>query len=135
MLSYGQLVTVTVPITWGYLDVVFDQFLVGNYADAIHSLMRGLTYGLAMSPSLILLLFRLAYYLRRKRSSHLLDLLMSSLVILCGLCLFVGFVALDLSTFNVFLPEAPIAAGMIFCVPTVTAALLVWRVVPKTKLL
>ncbi|CAE7577346.1 UGT80B1 [Symbiodinium necroappetens] len=135
VISYGLLVTVTVPITWGYLDVVFDRFRVGEYAEGMHSLMRGLTYGLAMSPSLILLLFRLAYHLRRQRSLYLLELLASALVILCGLCIFVCIVAWDLSTFTVLLPEARIAAGLLFCVPTVAVALVVWTVVPKIKLL
>ena len=135
VISYRQLVTVTVPIFWGYLDVVFDRFRVGEYAAGMHSLMRGLTYSFAMSPSLILLLFRLAYYLRRQRSLYLLELLASALVILCGLGLFVCFVAWDLSTFTVLQPEAPIVAGLLFCVPTVAVALVVWIVVPKIKLL
>eukprot|EP00439_Symbiodinium_sp_Y106_P007963 s904_g1.t1 len=85
--SYAQAVAITTPVCWGYLDFGFDWILRGNSSTAVHNFMRGLTYMFAVSPTLLLLLFRLAYWVRRQRSL-LLDPLVSLLVFLAGAVFF-----------------------------------------------
>lgn len=131
--SYRQAVAMTTPVFWGYLDYGFDWILRGNNSTAVHNFIRGLTYMFAVSPTLLLLYFRLAYWVRRQRSG-LLDPLVSILIFLAGSGFFLVHAVYDVLLFTVIFPETRILAGVLFSIPAFSLAGLVWRTIPPIAL-
>ncbi|CAE7695844.1 unnamed protein product [Symbiodinium sp. CCMP2592] len=131
--SYAQAVAITTPVFWGYLDFGFDWIRRGNISTAVHNFMRGLTYMFAVSPTLLLLLFRLAYWVRRQRSL-LLDPLVSLLVFLAAAVFFLAHSAYDVLLYTVIFPEMRILAGTLFSIPAFLLAVFVWRTIPLIAL-
>mmetsp|Transcript_33025 Transcript_33025/g.79050 ORF Transcript_33025/g.79050 Transcript_33025/m.79050 type:complete len:105 (-) Transcript_33025:15-329(-) len=87
----------------------------------------------AVSPTLLLLYFRLAYWVRRQRSG-LLDPLVSILIFLAGSGFFLVHAVYDVLLFTVIFPEARILAGVLFSIPAFSLAGLVWRTIPPISL-
>ncbi|CAE7945316.1 UGT80B1 [Symbiodinium sp. KB8] len=129
--SFWQAAVLSAPVFWRYTDLAFQWMLVGDASRTVHNFMRGFTYWLAMSSTLVLIYIRMVYWTRRKRSCLLLDLLTSYLVVLVGAAYFFSHAALDIFLFEVAFPEMRIVAGLTFAVPAFSIALLVWRTIPK----
>ena len=135
VLSYRQLITSLAPLLWAHLDLASTWMLEGKSLLAVHNMMRGFTYWLAMSPTLILLCFRVAYFMRKKRSNEVFDLLMSCLLILVAVCIYLSFVTVDFVAFLVIFPNMRIVAGLVFSIPAFSVAVLAWQKLPKLPLL
>ena len=90
-------------------------------------LLLGLTYWLAMIPTVALVLQRLGYVFRRQRSWTSLDVLQSSLLVACGTLVMTGYsymeVAFDL-ILREWLPD-PLVRRTPFAVVSFTLLLLV----------
>ncbi|CAE7411217.1 UGT80B1 [Symbiodinium natans] len=129
--SYWQAVVLTTPIAWRYADLGFDWVLAGDATKAVHNFMRGFTYWFAVSPTLTLLLVRLAYWTRKKQAYRLVDYMVSFLITLVGAAYYFAHQFWDLLLFQAIFPEMRIVAGLMYSIPAFGIALLVWRAIPK----
>ena len=90
-------------------------------------LLLGLTYWLAMIPIVALILQALGYVFRRQRSWASLDLLQSSLLVVCGSLVMTGYSYMEVA-FDFFLREwlpDPLVRKTPFAVVSFTLLLLV----------
>jgi len=140
VLSYWHMVQVAVPVFFYWADVFtanLERKLTSGEVSKIpyDLLLLGLTYWLAMNPTVALVLQRLGYVFRRQRSWTSLDVLQSSLLVACGTLVLVGYPYMEIAfdqSLREWLPD-PLMRRTPFAVISFTLLLLAQWCLPHRQ--
>ena len=141
------MVEVSAPFFWVWLDIVsneLDPLRFGsprfgervNYPLMMSLLVRGLTYWLAMIPTVLLLIYRLAHMIKGKGNSQCLEILKSIFLLACATCMLAAYVALDVIPDGFFAGSNYIidpVQKLPLVVISFAVLVLVWRYVPLVE--
>ena len=130
VVTYRRVLEAPAALFWLFLDLTCAAVYGGDMDGSIRQLLRGLAYWLAVTPTVLVAVYRSANAMRRERKPPCLDRLVSLLLLCFGLGCFLCFVAVEESLVWLLRDQLqlPISVpGAIFAVLALSSMALAWQ--------